>query len=225
MQQRQRRNLMKGVRCMCYRQRRSHDRADMFDYINSDSINYSIIEVHWACCLTPSTILWVKMWHSCFSSAQINCQAAPPPPPHPSRTTDSCYITPSYWSASTLLNTSRALPRVYFIPSTSRALSLQPWAVFVAALLCCVLWKVMMTEGTGTRPPRLSDTPMSAETNHSSCSLALVAHCQMKDFVCQWGCFWSGLTLAPPPLGGNLTLFLLHWARWRGTITTPTSSW
>lgn len=31
---------------MCYRQRRSHDRADMFDYINSDSINYSIIEVH-----------------------------------------------------------------------------------------------------------------------------------------------------------------------------------
>lgn len=128
-----------------------------------------------------------------------------------------------FWSASTLLNIFRAEWERYWEDTLSceRAVyypSQRPGGVFTAAMLSCVLWKVMMTEGTGTLLclPCISDTLITAKTNWSLCSLAIVGCCPIKP------CEWLSVSMFTYRSGRQ---FQLSAARWQSYLVSSSLIW
>ena len=98
-------------------------------------------------------------------------------------------ITLWFWSASTLLNTSsrrRVLLNERACCERAVHYPRSPPGVFTVAMLCCVLWKVMMAKGTGTLHCLLyiSDIQILGWTDCSLCLLALVCCCWIE--VYEW---------------------------------------
>lgn len=164
----------------------------------------------WAHCLTANIILWVcfaevKLWDpplSCLISAQINCQVRPPEPTDRHNIIRHSDLPPCCWTH---------LKRCWeHIISTVP----HPRAVFAAAALCCVLWKVMMTEGT--RPTALvRHTDRLAETDRS------LSDSDSDDLVCQWGIY---LLLLKQTHSCSSTRWRPHLVSSLGTIMVLTST-